>query len=81
MSRRKNRQQQSNSSPVIHNKHETGASAGIAGKSTNILIDKSDVTYSLLTGAFCIALLFALSEIIHRTDWLTPLINSFNNLI
>lgn len=78
MSRRKNRQQQSNSSPVIHNKHETGASAGITG---NILIDKRDVMYSLLTGAFCIALLFALSEIIHRTDWLTPLINSFNSLI
>lgn len=81
MSRRKNRQQQSNSSPVIRNNHETDASTGTTSTSTNILIDKSDVTYSLLAGAFCIALLFALSEVIHRTDWLTPLINSFNSLI
>lgn len=81
MSRRKNRQQQSNSHPVFRNNHETGISAAITSTSTNILVDKSDVTYSLLTGAFCIALLFALSEVIHRTDWLTPLINSFNSLI
>ncbi len=81
MSRRKNRQQQSNSTPIAYTKRESNASTSTAGNPTDILIDKHGVTYSLLTGAFCIALLIALSEIIHRTDWLTPLINSFNSLI
>ncbi len=50
-------------------------------KEDNILINARDITYSLFTGLFCIALLVGLSEIIHKTNWLTPLINKFNSLI
>jgi len=84
MSRRKNRQQSTQKSYIDNKKTIINASHNQTNVTANItgnLVDKRDVVYSLVTGAFCIALLFALSEIIHRTNWLTPLIDRFNSLI
>lgn len=78
---RRNRNKAMNNNSEINNIQHNNPTDTASSVQQDILFKNRDMVSSIVIGGFCIGLLLLLSEIIHRTNWLTSVIDQFNNLI